>query len=59
MRYTISQTLDKVNKILDKELEEPTWEDKMDWKEDDLFYDYNLAEVMTAEKVKVMEPTSE
>ncbi len=31
----------------------------MKWKEDDLFHDYNPAEVMAAKEVKAVKPTSE
>jgi len=59
MKYATSQMLDEVNEILDKELEEPTWEDEMDWKENNLLHDYNPAEIMAAEEVKAVELTPE
>ena len=59
MKYVTSQMLDKVNETLDRELEEPTWEDEMEWEEDDLLHDYNLAEVIAVEEVKATEPTPE
>jgi len=30
----------------------------MDWEEDNLFYNYNLAEVMVVKKVKAVKPIS-
>ncbi len=59
MKYATSQMLDKVNKILNKELKEPTQEDEIDWEEDNLLYDYNSAKVIVAEEVKATELTSE
>ncbi len=59
MKYAISQMLDEVNEILNRKLEEPTWENEMNWKEDNLLHDYNPAEVMAAEEVKAMELTPE
>ncbi len=56
MKYVTSQMFNKANKILDKELKKPTWEDEIDWEKDDLLYDYNLAEVMAAEEAKITEP---
>ena len=59
MKYATSQMLDKVNEILDKKLKEPTWEDEMEWEKDDFLYDYNPAEVMAAEEVRIMRLTPE
>ncbi len=59
MKYATSQMLDEVNGILDKKLEGPTWEDEMDWEEDDLLHDYNPAEVIAAEEVKAAKLTPE
>ena len=55
MKYVTSQMLDEANEILDRELKEFTWEDEMEWKEYNLLYDYNLAEVIVAEEVKAAE----
>jgi len=59
MKYVTSQMLDRVNEILDRELEEPTWEDEIKGKEDDLLHDYNPAEVMAVEEAKAIEFTFE
>ncbi len=57
MKYVTFQMLDKINEALAKKLEEPTWKDKIDWKEDDLLYNYNPVKVIVAEEAKVMELT--
>ena len=52
MRYVISQILDKVSEILENELEESTQKDKMNQKENDLLYNYNLAKIMITKEAK-------
>ena len=59
MKYATSQMLDRANKILNRKLEKPIWEDEMEREEDDLLYDYNPAEVIAAEEAKAIKLTPE
>ena len=59
MKYVTSQMLDEANEILDRKLKESTWEDEIEWEEDDLLHDYNPAEVIAAEEAKAAELISE
>ncbi len=55
MWYVTLQMLNKVNAILDNKLGELTWKDKMNWKENNFFYDYNLAKIIAVKEVKAIE----